>query len=150
MADNVGYTPGSGAIVAADEINGVLYQRIKPTFGGDGVAIDISSTNPLPVVTDRTNQLLSILQRLTKILESNMIVDSAQRQRITVDSITTGVALPTVSVVTTVTTVTAVTTVNAVTVVTGQTNIGGYAATDQVPSLMRISSDSLRRNITVT
>ena len=92
MADNVGYTPGSGAIVAADEINGVLYQRIKPTFGGDGVAIDISPTNPLPVVTDRTNQLLSILQRLTKILESNMVVDSAQRQRITVDAITTGVA----------------------------------------------------------
>ena len=36
MADNVGYTPGSGALVAADEIGGVLYQRIKPGYGADG------------------------------------------------------------------------------------------------------------------
>jgi hypothetical protein len=43
-----------------------------------------------------------------------------------------------------------VTTVTTVTTLAGQTNIGGYAATDQVPSLMRISTDSLRRNITVT
>jgi hypothetical protein len=147
MADNVGYTPGSGAIVAADDISGVLYQRIKPTFGENGVAIDISSANPLPVVTDRNDSLTAMIQRLTKILESNMVVDSSQRQRITIDSIAAGVALPTVTAVTTVTTVTTLTTL---TTLTGQTNIGGYAATDQVPSLMRISTDSLRRNITVT
>ena len=29
MADNVGYTPGTGADIAADEVDGVLYQRIK-------------------------------------------------------------------------------------------------------------------------
>jgi hypothetical protein len=50
MADNVGYTPGSGATVAADDIGGVLYQRIKPTFGADGSAVDVSSANPMPVV----------------------------------------------------------------------------------------------------
>lgn len=49
MADNVGYTPGEGAIVAADEILGILYQRIKMTFGVDGVATDVSNDNPLPV-----------------------------------------------------------------------------------------------------
>jgi len=49
MADNVGYTPGSGATVAADEIGGVLYQRVKPVFGDDGAAVDVSATNPLPV-----------------------------------------------------------------------------------------------------
>lgn len=27
MADNVGYTPGTGATVAADDIGGVLYQQ---------------------------------------------------------------------------------------------------------------------------
>ena len=37
MADNVGYTPGSGATVAADDIAGVLHQRVKLTLGGDGV-----------------------------------------------------------------------------------------------------------------
>lgn len=49
MADNVGYTPGSGATVAADEIGGVLYQRVKMTAGADGTATDVSSANPMPV-----------------------------------------------------------------------------------------------------
>lgn len=37
MADNLGYTPGIGATVAADDIAGVMHQRIKLTLGGDGV-----------------------------------------------------------------------------------------------------------------
>ena len=50
MVDNVAITPGTGATVAADDIGGVLYQRVKPTFGVDGSATDVSSTNPMPVV----------------------------------------------------------------------------------------------------
>lgn len=49
MADNVGYTPGVGATVAADEIAGVLHQRVKLGIGDDGVAVDVSATNPMPV-----------------------------------------------------------------------------------------------------
>lgn len=49
MADNVGYTPGVGAEVAADEIGGVLYQRVKVNFGADGSTTDVSAGNPLPV-----------------------------------------------------------------------------------------------------
>jgi hypothetical protein len=49
MADNVGYTPGTGATVAADDISGVLHQRVKIGVGGDGVAVDVSSSNPMPV-----------------------------------------------------------------------------------------------------
>ena len=49
MADNVGYTPGSGATVAADEIATVLYQRMKIVHGADGVNDgDVSAANPLP------------------------------------------------------------------------------------------------------
>lgn len=33
MADNVGYTPGSGEIIATDDISGVQYQRIKVSDG---------------------------------------------------------------------------------------------------------------------
>jgi hypothetical protein len=115
MADNVGYTPGVGASVAADEISGHLYQRIKPTYGTDGQATDVSVENPLPVFDDRVENLISLLERLVKISESNQVVDSAQRQRITLDAITSGVSLPTVAAVTTVTTVTTVNTVAAVT-----------------------------------
>lgn len=49
MSDNVGYTPGTGATVAADNIGGVLFQRAKITFGLDGVATDVSASDPLPV-----------------------------------------------------------------------------------------------------
>jgi hypothetical protein len=55
MADNVGYTPGTGAIVAADEIAegspsaNVLYQRIKLIHGANGTNDgDVSVSNPLP------------------------------------------------------------------------------------------------------
>jgi len=49
MVDNVGYTPGTGATIAADEIGGVLHQRVKLGVGGDGVAVDVSAANPMPV-----------------------------------------------------------------------------------------------------
>jgi len=52
MADNVGYTPGAGASIAADDISGVLYQRMKVTLGADGVnGGDLSSSNPMPVTS---------------------------------------------------------------------------------------------------
>ena len=106
MADNVGYTPGAGATVAADEINSVLYQRIKPTFGGDGQATDVSIGNPLPVFDDRVENLISLLERLVKISESSQVVDSAQRQRVTLDSITAALTLANITTVSTVTAVT--------------------------------------------
>lgn len=49
MADNVGYTPGSGATIAADDISSVLYQRVKISEGADGSATDVSAANPMPV-----------------------------------------------------------------------------------------------------
>jgi hypothetical protein len=51
MANNVGYTPGTGALVAADEIAGVLHQRIKLGIGGVGEAVDVSAANPLPITS---------------------------------------------------------------------------------------------------
>lgn len=51
MPDNIGYTPGVGATVAADEIGGVIFQRLKLVIGGDGVnGGDVAVGNPLPVV----------------------------------------------------------------------------------------------------
>ncbi len=40
MADNVAITPGSGATVAADDVGGVLHQRVKLSLGADGAAVD--------------------------------------------------------------------------------------------------------------
>lgn len=115
MADNVGYTPGAGVNIAADEVpagSGVLVQRIKPTFGPDGTALDVSSATPMPIVDEQ----VPLLRRITKLLETLAVVDSARRQRVSLDTIPAGVTLPTV---TTVSTVTAVTTVGAQTSLAG-------------------------------
>ena len=58
MSDNVGYTPGTGATVAADNVGGVLHQRVKLTAGPDGTAVDVSEANPLPVSTGPLEWLL--------------------------------------------------------------------------------------------
>ena len=55
MADNVAFqsttlaTPASGEIVAADEIGGAKYQRVKVIIGKDGTNDgDVSAANPIP------------------------------------------------------------------------------------------------------
>lgn len=51
MADNVELDPGTGgAVIAGDDIGGVIYPRSKITLGADAVNDgDISSSNPMPV-----------------------------------------------------------------------------------------------------
>lgn len=52
MADNtqLPVPTSSGDVIAADDIAGVKYQRVKVTIGADGVdGGDVSSSNPLPV-----------------------------------------------------------------------------------------------------
>lgn len=68
MADNVGYTPGTGATVAADEIAGVLHQRVKIGVGADGVATDVSDANPIPVDVGSTSTLSMLLTRIVQAL----------------------------------------------------------------------------------
>ncbi len=49
MADNVAITAGAGTSIATDDIGGVQYQRTKLSWGQDGVAVDASASDPLPV-----------------------------------------------------------------------------------------------------
>lgn len=64
--------------------------------------------------------------------------DTSGRLRVALDSISASLALATV------------TTVATVSVVTNQSQAGSFAMNDQVPSLMHLQADSLRRNISVT
>jgi hypothetical protein len=144
MADNIGYTPGSGALIAADDIGGNLHQRIKVVVGADGVSDgDVSLSNPMPIqgVGELVEQLAAIrvlLQSLSRSVGMAM-PDAFGRLLVNVATGTVAVsALPTLATVTTVGTL------------TNQTNIGGLPATEQIPSLMRLGADSLRRNIVVT
>jgi hypothetical protein len=113
MADNVGYTPGSGAKVATREVSysgeTALVQAVGlVTFAGadDAKTVqDVNASNPLPTVANQSDDLLRMLSRLVKILECNAVVDQQQRQRVTLDSISANLNLQGVNVVTTVATV---------------------------------------------
>jgi hypothetical protein len=128
MADNVGITPGSGAKAASREVtySGETAQMQVvglATFDGSDDAktvADISLSNPMPVQANQSDDLIRMLSRLVKILESNAVVDSAQRQRIAVDSF--------IATIPTLTTVTGVTTVSTVSSVT---NIAANAGMDR-------------------
>ncbi len=51
MPDNITLDPGTGgATLAADDIGGVVHQRVKMQFGADGSATDVSTASPLPIV----------------------------------------------------------------------------------------------------
>jgi hypothetical protein len=132
MADNVGYTPGSGATVAADDIGGVLYQRVKIAAGADGAAADVSSANPLPIavegvtvidnalkIHDEENHLQ--LSRIINALNAPQGYDrSQQRQRGTV-ILESG----TVTTVTTVTTCSTVTNLSTIDTLQGRIQVYG-------------------------
>jgi hypothetical protein len=46
MADNT-TLPGTGDIVAADDVGGIKYQRVKVSTGADGTAVDNDATHPI-------------------------------------------------------------------------------------------------------
>ena len=144
MADNVGYTPGTGATVAADEIAGVLHQRVKIGVGGDGVAVDVSQENPMPVVAygelvEAIEAMRMAIQSLTRTIGQSM-PDTAGRLRVLAENPTAANLTATVSIAASQT----------LSSLSNQTQIGGLAATEQIPSLMRLGADASRQNIIVT
>ena len=103
MADNIGYTPGTGATVAADEIGGVLHQRVKVGIGADGTAVDISDTNPMPIDAAPQSGLAMLLTRIL----AAMLAPLGYRkdtQRYQASAVLESGTVTTVSTVTTVTT----------------------------------------------
>ena len=69
---------------------------------------------------------------------SRFMPDTSGRNRVAIESGGVTISSGTVTTVTTVSTL------------TNQTNIGGIAANPQIPSLMMLTADNLRRNITVS
>jgi len=141
MADNV-VLPGTGVPVASDDIGGNQFQRVKLVHGADGVNDgDVSTDNPYPItltqgeVVEALEVMRMAVHSLTRTVGQSM-PDVAGRLRVVVDAITGALTLATVTTVTTVSTV------------TNQTQVGGNPAFEQIPALMRIGADSLRRNIT--
>lgn len=65
MADNIGYTPGTGATVAADDVGGALHQRVKLSLGADGSATDAPGDGTHGLVVDVSRQLHGLATAVT-------------------------------------------------------------------------------------
>lgn len=148
MADNVGYTPGSGEIIATDDIGGVQYQRVKPVWGTDGVANDVNANTPLPIqvigemieAMEAMRMAIQSLQRTIGLAQVNPLTG-----RMLVDG--SGVTQP---VSGTVSVGTPAVTQSGTWNITNLATIGGQAANSQVQSFERMTADNLRNNIIVT
>lgn len=71
MADDVQYqsvkpaTPPDTALIAADDVDGVKYQRMKLVTGVDGEVIgDLSTRHPLPVTDQIGADILCQLKKM--------------------------------------------------------------------------------------
>jgi hypothetical protein len=139
MVDNV-TLPGTGEIVATDDVGGAQYQLIKLVDATVNSTTPIGTTsNPLPAALygeamEALEAMRFAIQALTRTV-GLVQPDTAARMRVAIDSISANLTLSSVSNVGTL---------------TNQSQIGGYSAVEQIPALMRMSADSLRRNITVS
>jgi hypothetical protein len=117
-----------------------------PGGGGGGGSLTDAELRATPVPMTEVGELLQAIEALRMTVHSLsrsiglLMPDTSGRMRtISETGSTVAVsALPTLAAVTTVSTV------------SNQTNVGGFAANGHIPSLMHLSADSLRRNITVS
>jgi hypothetical protein len=107
---------GTVSISGDVPVTGTFWQATQPVSGpltdAELRASPIPISGTFEASADRTENLLAMLSRMVKLLESNAIVDQQQRQRITLDAIAASLTL---AAVTTVTTVSTVSTVSSVT-----------------------------------
>jgi hypothetical protein len=143
VADNVGYTPGTGATIAADEIDGALYQRVKMIHGVDGVAHETADNNPLPIkamgeLIEAIEAMRLAIQSLTRTLGLAQVNPLTGRMLVDASGTTQPVS-GTVSAAQ-----------SGAWNITNLATIGGQNANSQIPSFERQTADNLRRNISVT
>jgi hypothetical protein len=112
---------------------------VKIGIGDDGVAVDVSESNPMPInavgeLIEAVEAMRLAIQSLTRSMGQAM-PDTAGRLRVNVE---TGALTASLAAAQTLATL------------TNQTQVGGNPAFEQIPALMRLGADSLRRNVSVT
>ena len=149
MVDNVEANPGSGGpVFASDDLGGVHHPYAKIEFGADGTATPVSGANPLPVTGE-----VSAYGELIEAMEAMRIAIAALTKTI-------GFALPNAlgqpifearqATAANLQVTASLASGTVLATLTNQAQIGGFAANDQIPALMHLQADNLRRNITVT
>jgi hypothetical protein len=147
MADNV-TLPGTGEIVATDDIGGVQYQQLTLVDSTPNSTTPVGTdSNPLPVnasygeLVEAMEALRMATNSLTKSigfalpnLQGQPIFEARQATAANLNATVSG----------------SLSTITTVSTVTNQAQMGGFASNDQIPALMHLQADSLRRNISVT
>lgn len=167
MADNIPITQGAGPDqAAADDIGGVLFQRIKVVHGADGVNDgDVSRTNPLPVEVSY-GELVEAIEALRFAVQAlvstiGAALPSAQGWPImearqpTAANLQATVSQGTAANLQCTATISGTPTVNlsagqTLATLTNQSQMGGLATNDYMVALMHLQADGLRANIAVT
>jgi hypothetical protein len=148
MPDNVGYTPGVGATIAADDIGGILYQKVKMIHGADGIAHETADGNPLPVTA--TQELMQAIEAMRMAIQAlTRTIGLAQVNPLTGSMFVDGSRV-TQPVSGTVAVGTPAVTQSGTWNITNLATIGGQAANSAIPAFERATADNLRRNINVT
>ena len=159
MADNVGITPGSGAKAASREVtySGETAQVQVvglSTFSGSDDAktvADVSTSNPLPVAG--YGELIEAIEALRMAMQAMTRSAIGQIMPDTVGTANALMRIPVLAQNPTAANLTATVSLAAsqtLATLTNQTQIGGFAAVDQIPALLHLQADNLRRNIVVT
>jgi len=104
-------------------------QEIIPS----GIALETTQESSLEMLN-----AIRVALGLIAAQSSRIMPDASGRNRVAIESGGVTISSGTVTTVTTITTL------------SNQTSIGGIAANPQVPSLMMLTADNLRRNITVS
>jgi hypothetical protein len=157
MADNTGYTQGTGTKIASRDVtySGEAAQMqtvaLATLSGADDAKVptDISPTAPLPIAAygeliEAIESMRMAVNALTKSI--GYALPNTQGQPIMEVRQATAANLN----VTLASTTIASGTVTTVSTLTNQSQIGGFAANDQIPALMHLQADNLRRNIGVS
>jgi hypothetical protein len=145
MSDYAEANPGAGGPkFATDILGGVNHPYAKLEFGADGSAIPVSEDNPLP--TQAVGELIEAIEAMRMAINAlkktiGSALPNAQgfpimevRQSAAGNLIISAQQNGTWNIAT----------------LTNQTQIGGFAANDQVPAFFAMRAASFRRNITVT
>lgn len=148
----LGFTPGSGANVATrTDGGGAHHQKMLVEHLVGGAPTAASPTNPVPVdasygeLIEAVESLRMAVAALTKSigfalpnLLGQPIMEVRQATAANLAVTANIAASQTLGTVTTVSTL------------TNQSQVGSYAANDQIPALMHLQADGLRANISVT
>ena len=136
MADNVPITPGSGELIAADDVGGVKFQKMKLDLGGDGLSLPVIDELPIEV-----KDIKHFLEILLGLLANPMFQDpTTGRIRVTIDNIAGALTLSTVTTVGTVTNVTTVATVTTVTTVATVTTVSTVSSVTAVGTVTTVTT----------